>query len=153
MRSPFMLKADWVQAGAREYLAPNVVAEAGKDFGVSDDRIWSAIATAGLRQGQSYGDWDAVANLAATAAGLDESKLLERARSPEVEERVRASTKEWHEMKVTQRPTFVVDSPIGDRAVFSGFAKAAPIIAAIEAMLDDIVGYEAHAAHFGDPPA
>jgi hypothetical protein len=54
---------------------------------------------------------------------------------------------------VTQRPTFVVDSPIGDRAVFSGFAKVAPLIATLDAMLDDIAGYQAHAAHFGEPPA
>jgi hypothetical protein len=46
----------------------------------------------------------------------------------------------------------VIDSPIGDRAVFSGFAKIAPLAATIDAMLDDIVGYEAHAAHFGSPP-
>jgi hypothetical protein len=54
---------------------------------------------------------------------------------------------------VTQRPTFVIDTPIGDRAVFSGFAKVAPMAATIDAMLDDLVGYRAHSAHFGEAPA
>ena len=44
-------------------------------------------------------------------------------------------------LQVSQRPTIVIDSPIGDRAVFSGFAKIAPLAATIDAMLDDIVGY------------
>ena len=67
--------------------------------------------------------------------------------------RVRASTAEFHSLKVTQRPTFVVDSEIGDRAVFSGFARLAPVAAAVDAMLEDIAAYESHAAHFGEPPA
>jgi protein-disulfide isomerase len=78
--------------------------------------------------------------------------LLERAQSPEIDARVRKTTAEFHALQVTQRPTIVIDSPIGDRAVFSGFAKIAPLAATIDAMLDDIVGYEAHAAHFGSPP-
>lgn len=153
MRSPFMLHSGWVQAGAQEYLPPNLVAEAGKDFGVGDDRIWSAISTAGLRDGRPFGDWDVAAEVGANAANLQTGKLLDRAKSPEVEERVRASTSEWHAMNVTQRPTFVIASPIGDRAVFSGFAKVEPMAAAIDAMLEDLVGYQAHAAHFGTPPA
>jgi hypothetical protein len=44
-------------------------------------------------------------------------------------------------------------SNIGDRAVFSGLAKAAPVAAAIEAMLEDAAAYASHAAHFGNPPA
>jgi hypothetical protein len=46
----------------------------------------------------------------------------------------------------------VVDSEIGDRAVFSGFAKLPPLAAALDAMLQDIAAYESYAAHFGVPP-
>jgi hypothetical protein len=46
----------------------------------------------------------------------------------------------------------VLESNIGDRAVFSGLAKAGPISATIDAMLEDAAGYAAHAAHFGGPP-
>jgi predicted DsbA family dithiol-disulfide isomerase len=56
-------------------------------------------------------------------------------------------------LQVTQRPTFVFDSNIGDRAVLSGFWRLEPLVAAIESMLADAAAYRFHKAHFGDPPA
>jgi predicted DsbA family dithiol-disulfide isomerase len=152
MRSPFMLKPGWFEPNLQECLAPNLVAEAGRDFGVTDDRIRMALANATEREGQHTNEWDLAADIGAKAAGLDKGKLLERARAPEVEARARASTAEFHALQVTQRPTFVIDSDIGDRAIFSGFAKVEPIAATVDAMLDDLVSYASHAAHFGEPP-
>ncbi len=152
MRSPFMLNSGWFEPGLTEYLAPNLVAEAARDFGVTDDRVWSAIARAALREGQRVGQWEIAAAVGAQAGNLDQAKLLEHARSPEVEARARASTMEFHALKVTQRPTFVIESEIGDRAIFSGIATLPPLVATIDAMLDDLAAYESHAAHFGTPP-
>ena len=151
-RSPFMLRTEWYEHGPAEYLAPNAIAEAGRDFGVKDDRIRLAIAIAGLREGKMAGRWEVAAEVAAAAAGLDVGQLLERAKSPDIEERIRRSTAEFHALQVSQRPTFVVDTAIGDRAVFSGVVKFEPIAATIESMLDDAAIYAAHKAHFGDPP-
>jgi predicted DsbA family dithiol-disulfide isomerase len=152
MRSPFMLKPGWFEPNLQECLAPNLVAEAARDFDVPDDRVRMALANATEREGLKTNNWDLAAEIGAKAAGLDKAKLLERARSPEVEARARASTAEFHALQVTQRPTFVVDSEIGDRAIFSGFAKLEPIACTIDAMLDDLTAYAAHAAHFGGPP-
>jgi len=152
MRSPVMLNAGWVEPDAAEYLAPNCTAEAARDFGIEDDRVWLALIKAELLEGQKIARWELSEEIAAQAAGLDAARLIEHAKSPEIEARVRQSTAEFHALQVTQRPTFVIDSPIGDRAVFSGFAKAAPMAVTIDAMLDDITGYAAHAAHFGEPP-
>jgi predicted DsbA family dithiol-disulfide isomerase len=153
MRSPFMLRSDWSNPELSEYLAPNCVAEAGKDFGIKDDRIRLALAGAGLREGKKFGEWDVAAEIGAKASGLDAKKLLERARSPVIESRVRADTADFHLLQVTQRPTFVLDTEIGDRAVFSGMARVGPLAAAIDSMLDDADAYTAFAAHFGSPPA
>jgi predicted DsbA family dithiol-disulfide isomerase len=153
MRSPFMLSAGWFEAGLTEYLAPNLVAEAARDFGISDDRVWTAIAHAALREGQPVAKWEVAAAIGARAANLDEAKLLERARSGEVEARARATTAEFHALQVTQRPTFVIDSEIGDRAVFSGIAILPPLVTTIDAMLEDLAAYQSHAAHFGGPPS
>jgi len=152
MRSPFMLNAGWFEAELKEYLAPNLVAEAAKDFGIADDRIWTAIAHAALREGQQVAKWKIAASVAATAGSLDQAKLLERAKSSEVETRARASTAEFHALQVTQRPTFVIESEIGDRAVFSGIATLPPLVATIDAMLEDLAAYDSHATHFGTPP-
>jgi predicted DsbA family dithiol-disulfide isomerase len=152
MRSPFMLHTEWLEPGLAEYPVRNFVAEAARDLGVADDRVRLALATAVLRDGKQADQWDIAAEIGAQAGALDQAKLLERARSPAVEARVREGTAEFHALKVTQRPTFVIDSEIGDRAVFSGFAKLPPLAAAVDAMLEDIAAYESHAAHFGVPP-
>jgi len=152
MRSPFMLNTDWYDASLPEWLAPNCVAEAGKDFGFVDDRVRLALSYATLREGKKISDWEVASEIGASAGEIDRKKLLERARSPEIEQRVRASTAEFHALQVTQRPTFVIDTEIGDRAVFSGVVKLEPLIATLDSMLDDAEAYAVHKAHFGDPP-
>src|SRR5206468_8750465 len=87
MRSPFMLNSDWFEPELKEYLAPNLVAEAAKDFGIGDDRARLAVAEAALRQGRKVGQWNVAAEAAASAAGLDPAQLLAQARSPEIEAR------------------------------------------------------------------
>jgi len=153
IQSPFMLSSEWFQPGRPEYLAPNCVAEAAKDFGIKDDRVRLALAYAGLREGKHFGDWEVAAEIGAKAANLDVKKLLDRARSAAVETRIRADTADFHSLHVTQRPTFVFDSEIGDRAVFSGFVRLEPLVSTMDSMLDDAAAYAAHKAHFGEPPA
>jgi predicted DsbA family dithiol-disulfide isomerase len=152
MRSPFMLKPGWFKPNLQECLAPNLIAEAARDLGVTDDRVRLALANATERDGLQTGEWELAAEIGARAGSLDQKQLLERARSPEVETRARASTAEFHALQVSQRPTFVIDSEIRDRAIFSGFARLEPLACAIDAMLDDIAAYQSHAAHFGEPP-
>jgi predicted DsbA family dithiol-disulfide isomerase len=153
MRSPFMLNTDWYDPSLPEWLAPNCLAEGAKDFGFIDDRVRLALGHAALREGKKVSDWEIAAEIAAAAASVDKKKLLERARSPEIEKRVRTSTAEFHALQVTQRPAFLIDTEIGDRAVFSGVVKLEPLTATLDSMLDDAAAYAAHKAHFGDPPA
>jgi predicted DsbA family dithiol-disulfide isomerase len=153
MRSVFMLNTDWYDPSLPEWLAPNCVAEAAKDFGFTDDRVRLALARAALREGKKIGDWDVAAEIGGQAGAIDAGKLLEHARSPAIEKRVRASTSEFRALQITQRPAFVIDAEIGDRAVFSGVVRLEPLTAAIDSMLDDAAAYAAHKAHFGEPPA
>ena len=153
VRSPYMLNAGWFEPGLNEYQAPNLVAEAARDFGINDDRARLAIANAAVRDGMKVGRWEVAAEVAARATGLDAAALLAKARTPEIEARARATTAEFYALQVTQRPTFVLESRIGDKAVFSGTWQAAPLVAAIESMLADAAAYATHAAHFGGPPS
>jgi predicted DsbA family dithiol-disulfide isomerase len=152
MRSPFMLNSGWFEPELKEYLAPNLVAEAAKDFGVMDDRVRLAVADAALREGRKVGHWEEAAAVAARAAGVDAAALRKKAQTSEIEARARTTTAEFYALQVTQRPTFLLENTIGDRVVFSGLAVAAPLAAATEAMLNDAAGYVSHAAHFGTPP-
>ena len=152
MRSPFMLNTDWYDPNLKEWLPPNAVAEAAKDFGITDDRVRLALSYAALREGKKVSDWNVCAEIGANAGKLDKSKLLQAARSPGVEKRLRESTAEFHAMQITQRPAFVIDTNIEDRAIFSGVVRLEPIAATIDSMLDDAAFYVTHRAHFGDPP-
>jgi predicted DsbA family dithiol-disulfide isomerase len=152
-RSPYMLNSGWFEAERKGlYDAPNLVAEAGRDFGITDDRLRLALTQAAVRNGRRIGSIDEAVSVATSATGLDASKLRAQAESPEVRERVRATTAEFHALKITQRPAFLLEDTIGDRAVFSGLIGLAPIAAAIDAMLADTAAYTTHAAHFGPPP-
>jgi predicted DsbA family dithiol-disulfide isomerase len=153
MRSPFMLNTDWYDPNLPEWLPPNCVAEAAKDFGFTDDRVRLALANAALREGKKVSQWEIAAEIGALAGTIDRKKLLELARSPEIEKRLRASTAEFRTLEITQRPAFLIDTEIGDRALFSGVVKLEPLAATLDSMLDDAAAYAAHKAHFGDPPA
>src|SRR2546425_12766786 len=65
MRSPFMLNSDWFQPG--QIVAPNLVAEAAKDFDVTDDRVRLALADAGGREGTKSRQWAGSARVASQA--------------------------------------------------------------------------------------
>ena len=152
VRSPFMLNADWLEP-APECLAPNLTAEAAKDLGIADDRVRLAIAEGAMRHGRKVLQWEESLAFAAEAGALDIATLRARAQSPEIEARARASTAEFHSLRVTQRPTFVIENAIGDRAIFSGLVQVAPFAATLDAMFADEAAYAAHTAHFGGPPS
>jgi predicted DsbA family dithiol-disulfide isomerase len=152
MRSPFMLNSNWHDPDLKVYEVPNLVAEAAKDLGITDDRARLAIANAAVRDGKKVGGWDVATAVVAEATGLDKAKLLARAKSPEIAARADATTAEFHALQVTQRPTFLIENSIGDRAVFSGVVKIEPLAAAIDALLADEAAYASWAAHFGPVP-
>ena len=154
MRSPYMLNSGWFEAARKGvYHAPNLVAEAGKDLGGTDDRIRLALAQAALREGTKVGDIAVAAAVAAKAAKLDAKKLRKAAESAEVLARVEASTAEFFAHQISQRPAFVLTDAIGDKAVFSGLVRIEPLLATIDAMLADTAAYAAHKAHCGAPPS
>lgn len=153
MRSPTMLNSGWFDPELKEYPAPNLVAEAARALGASDDRVRLAIARAALVDGRRVGQWEESVLIAAAAGNLDPVTLRQRAESAEILTRARATTAEFYALQVTQRPAFLLESSIGDRAVFSGLATAAPMAAALDAMLDDARAYASFATHFGAPPS
>lgn len=154
MHSPFMLNSGWFEPARQGvYDAPNLVAEAGKDFGFTGDELRLALAHAALREGRKVGDLGVAAAIAAKAGKLSSKQLRARADSAEVRARVASSTAAFHAHRISQRPAFILEDAIGDKVVFSGLVPAAPIAAAIEAMMADTAAYAAHANHHGKPPA
>src|SRR5712671_7039705 len=110
MRSPFMLNSGWFEPGIKDHLAPNLVAEAARDLGVTDDRVRLAVAHAGVREGKKVGRLDVAVEVAAQASGLDSTRLRARSQAPEIAARTQASTAEFHALQVNQRPTFLIEN-------------------------------------------
>jgi predicted DsbA family dithiol-disulfide isomerase len=153
MRSPLMLNPDWLVLGKGDsFDNPSLVAEAGRDFGVSDDTIRLALATAAVIDGRKVARMAEAAAIGAEAAGIPVKKLKARAESAAVRARAKASTAEFFSHRITQRPSFIIEDAIGDKVVLSGIVRAEPVAAAIDAMLSDTAGYASFAAHFGGPP-
>jgi predicted DsbA family dithiol-disulfide isomerase len=63
------------------------------------------------------------------------------------------STDEFHSLQVNQRPTFLLENSIGDRAVFSGLARVNALAVALDEILQDEAAYSSWKAHFGEVPA
>jgi predicted DsbA family dithiol-disulfide isomerase len=154
MRSPVMLNSGWMEKGANpSYTGADLVAEACKDFGFTDDTIRLALSHASEIEGRKIGRMEEAVDVAASESGLQPKKLQARAESAAVRARVDASTAEFFSHRITQRPAFILEDAIGDKAVFSGLVRIEPLAAAIDAMLSDTAAYAAHAAHFGAPPS
>jgi predicted DsbA family dithiol-disulfide isomerase len=154
MNSPVMLNSGWFEGGREgAYEAPNLVAEAAKDFGFADDTVRLAITRAGLAEGRKVGDITVAVAAASKASGIPARKLRARAESAAVRARVDGSTAEFHSHRITQRPAFILEDSIGDKVVFSGIVSMEPLAAAIDAMLSDTAAYASHRAHHGSVPA
>jgi predicted DsbA family dithiol-disulfide isomerase len=152
VRSPYMLNSAWLEPEIKQYVVPNYLAQAAKDMGVTDDRVRLAIAHAAMREGKKVGRWEIALDIATKASALDPAKLLARAQGHETQKAAQASTAEFLALQVNQRPTFLIENSIGDRAVLSGIVRPEPLVAAIDALASDEAAYVSWKAHFGAPP-
>jgi predicted DsbA family dithiol-disulfide isomerase len=153
MNSPYMLSSGWFEEErGGDYDNPSLVAEAGRDFGFSDDTVRLALAQAALIGGRKIGDMAEAVAVASKASGVPRKKLRGRAESSQVRARVDASTAEFLAHRISQRPAFILEDAIGDKAVFSGLVAMEPLAATIDAMLSDTAAYASHAAHHGTTP-
>lgn len=152
--SPYRLHSGWVQPDRPAYVTPNLVAEAAREFlPPGDDRVRLALAHAALREGFQMHDLDTAVRTAVSASGgkIAADKLRAAAMSDTVHARVEASTADFFSHQLTQRPAFVLTSGIGDKIVFSGVWRLAPLVAALDNLLTDAETYASYRAHHGDP--
>src|SRR5665213_1787291 len=92
MRSPYKLNSGCFEPERRgRYEAPNLVADAAKDFGFTGDEIRLALSHAGVREGRKIGDLAIASEVAAKAGNLNATVLRQAAESAAVQSRVAAS--------------------------------------------------------------
>lgn len=135
------------------YPAASAVAEAARALGATGDEVRCALSHAAYRDGQKIGRLDVAVEIAARVGRLEADALRAHAQSPEMAARLDATTAEFLALGVSQRPAFVLENAIGDRAFFSGMVRVEPLAATIDAMLADVAGYAAFEARHPRPRA
>jgi predicted DsbA family dithiol-disulfide isomerase len=153
---PTGLNSEWFDASlAGPYKAPNWIAEASRDFlDPNDERIRLALTRAAVLGGQKIGA-SAIAiatQSAAAAAHRNATELRTAAKSARVQARVAQSSANFLALQLSQRPLFVIQSDIGNKAVLSGIHRAAPIAAALKNILVDSARYAPPTAHHSPAP-
>lgn len=160
-RSAAITGADFVPSSvyydvptAGGYPAASAVAEGARSLGLTGDEVRCALSAAAYRDGRKIGRIDVAIDIAVAASSgrLDPLRLRERALSADIAARLDATSAEFRALRVTQRPTFVLENSIGDKAVFSGVVRAEPLFATVDAMLADVAAYAAYRESFGAPP-
>lgn len=154
MQSPFTIDSRYYERPVPPaYPAASAVAEAARDLSATGDEVRCALSHAAYREGKKVGQLDVAVEIAAAVSRLEATALRERARSPAITARMQATTEEFCALQVNQRPTFVLEDAIGDRAIFSGLVRLAPLAATVDAMLDDVSAYAAFQQRRPGPPA
>jgi predicted DsbA family dithiol-disulfide isomerase len=150
--SPFMLSSRWMEGGG-DVSVPNRVAVAARHLGAAGDTVRLALARAALVHGRPMRILEEAVAVACEVYELDKEPLATAADSETVREEIRQSSERFASFQIDQRPSFVLEDEIGDRAILSGLISVEALQAVLEGMLSDVDAYRSYAAHFGAPPA
>lgn len=114
------LDAWWHQDAADTTLHANLAAEAVRSLGIGGDAVRRGLAHAAMIDRKPVGRREDAVAEAARLSGLPAGQIAAAMDSREVRERVAQTTKEFEDLALTQRPSFLFRDAIDDLAVFSG---------------------------------
>ncbi len=144
----------WLQGPQTSTWIPNAAVEAARLLGVVDGRARVAINRAGCERGEPVTDRKTAVAIVAAAGGLDVAALDAALDDPRVAAALDDASDAFDDLGATVRPTFLIESDIGDHVLMSGIYRSEPIAACIDAMISDEDFYRAyHAGHGSEPPA
>lgn len=142
------LDAWWHDREDDTTLHANLAAEAVRALGVAGDAVRRGLAHAAMIDRKPMGRRDEAVAEAARLSGLSATQIAAAMDSREVRERIAQTTKEFDDLALTQRPSFLFRDTIDDLAVFSGLYTFESF--------DAVVGEMVHAARinrdYGTPP-
>lgn len=118
--SGIQMSAQWHDSPHTTTVYANEAAEAARMLGANGDALRLALSRAALIDGKPLGHREAVVAEAARLAGLEPAELSRTMETDDVKARIRQTTREFEDLALTQRPSFVMRSTINDLAVFSG---------------------------------
>jgi hypothetical protein len=141
----------WLERKGQSTRLPNTVIAASWKFGKGKD-VHHALKIAAIERGEPILQREVALKLGAQAADINEQVLATAIDDPDLAASLRQSLADFESYRIDQRPAFVLQSAIGDVAVFSGVYRQEPLIAALDAMLQDEERYQQHASTFTPIP-
>jgi len=129
----------------------NLATEAARGLGVADDRVRHAISRAAMVDGVRVGRREEAVAVAATAAGMNRSKLEQEMDHPRTAERLWSAMMEYKSLPVSVQPAFVLRSNIGDTALLSGLWSLESLKACSNEMLAAAEAYAKYNAESVPP--
>lgn len=129
------LDAWWHDDPGDTTLHANLAAEAVRSLGVEGDAVRRGLAQAAMIERKPMGRRDEAIAEAARLSGLPAARIAAAMDSREVRERIAQTTKEFDDLALTQRPSFLLRDAIDDLAVFSGLYTFESFDAVIGEML------------------
>ncbi|HLI95922.1 MAG TPA: DsbA family protein [Candidatus Baltobacteraceae bacterium] len=113
----------------------NAAAEAARELGAADSRVRRELARAALIEGKPLGRRDLAMEEAARISGFAPERIASLMESAQVKDRIAQTTREFNDLALPQRPSFVMRNTSGDLAVFSGLYTFESLDAVIGEML------------------
>jgi predicted DsbA family dithiol-disulfide isomerase len=141
----------WLERKGQSTSIPNSLIAAAWRFGKGIE-VHQAFKSAAMDRGEPILQRAVALKIASEAGGLTEEALANAIDDPALTSELQESLSEFQSYRIDQRPAFVLQSAIGDTAVFSGIYRGEPIFAALEAMLRDEEKYAEYASSHAPIP-
>lgn len=133
--------ATWIEDEHTSSFAINAACLAAIHLGADVMTVREAIQQAALHEGRLLGRKDEAIAVVATAAGLDATTLRQRSEQPDIAAEMRKNVADLRTHGADLRPTFVMESPIGDRIVLSGTWRFEVLDPCVGSLLADAKAY------------
>jgi predicted DsbA family dithiol-disulfide isomerase len=135
----------WLERKGQSTWIPNSLIAAAWKFGKGKE-VHQALKSAAMERGEPILQRAVALRLASEASGITTEALTSAIDDPTLASELQESLSEFESYRIDQRPAFILQSAIGDTAVFSGLYRSEPIFAALEAMFRDEEKYAVHAS-------
>src|SRR5579863_1495377 len=136
-------RADWYEGPQGGTWFANAVALVGTEMSGEAMRTMHAMMSAALEQGAKAGRADVCFELMGKYLGIPASDVAARVNDPATAARLEAGNHRLAALGADERPTFLLESEIGDRALLKGMWQEDAVAGVAMALLHDERSYAA----------
>jgi len=138
------LNPAWRESVEDSTLVPNAVAVAARRLGATGDTVRIALARAAMVDGRKVQHREIALDVAVEASGLDRAALAAAADDPQTRAEMDRTTAEYRALPVSVVPVFLVENPLEDVALLSGYFQAQTLLAVVREAVETMRRFDAY---------